>query len=105
MCPARATATAPTHILVCFLAYVLWKTWAQWMKHSGLGSAPRTVLQEFAKLKSGHVVLRARNFAGQQRTIHHRCVTEPDAAPKVVLNRPGLTLPRRLRRLEALTIM
>ena len=26
-----------------------------------------------------------------------RCVTEPDAAQKVLLNRLGLTLPRRLR--------
>ena len=28
------------HILVCFLAYVLWKTLAGWMQRSGLGDAP-----------------------------------------------------------------
>jgi hypothetical protein len=39
------------HILVCFLAYVMWKTLRQWMKRSGLGDAPRTLLQEFAKIK------------------------------------------------------
>ena len=33
------------HILVCFLAYVLWKTLAQWMQRSGLGDAPRTLLR------------------------------------------------------------
>jgi transposase len=93
------------HILVCFLAYVLWKTLAQWMKHSGLGDAPRTVLQEFAKIKSGDVVLPARNALNQRRTIRLRCVTEPDPAQKVLLNRLGLTLPRRLRRLEALAQM
>jgi len=45
------------HILVCFLAYVLWKSLAQWMRRAGLGDAPRTVLQEFAKIKSGDMVL------------------------------------------------
>jgi transposase len=28
------------HIPVCFLAYVLWKTLAQWMRRAGLGDAP-----------------------------------------------------------------
>ena len=30
------------HILVCFLAYVLWKSLAQWMRRAGLGDTPRT---------------------------------------------------------------
>ena len=47
-----------THILVCFLAYALWKTLAGWMRNAGLGDAPRTVLEELAKLKSGDVVLK-----------------------------------------------
>lgn len=37
------------HILVCFLAYVMWKALAQWMHRSGLGDAPRTLLEEFTK--------------------------------------------------------
>jgi hypothetical protein len=85
------------HILVCFLAYVLWKTLGQWMRHAGLGDAPRTLLAEFAKIKSGDVVLAAQGAGGEARTIRLRCVTEPDAAQKVLLNRLGLTLPRRLR--------
>jgi transposase len=44
------------HILICFLAYVLWKTLAQWMRRSGLGDAPRTLLDELAKNRSGEVV-------------------------------------------------
>lgn len=88
------------HILVCFLAYVLWKTLAQWMKHSGLGDAPRTLVDELAKLKSGDVVLPARLASGQARLIRLRCVTEPDAAQKVLLRRLGLKPPRRLRRLD-----
>ena len=35
------------HILVCFLAYVLWKTLAGWMRNAGLGDAPRTVIESF----------------------------------------------------------
>jgi transposase len=86
------------HILVCFLAYVLWKTLAQWMQRSGLGDAPRTLLDELAKIKSGDVVLPAQGPTGQPRTIRLRCVTEPDPAQKVLLQRLGLTLPRRLQR-------
>jgi len=41
------------HILICFLAYVLWKTLAQWMRRLGLGDGPRTVLDEMKTLKSG----------------------------------------------------
>lgn len=88
------------HILVCFLAYVLWKTLAQWMRCAGLGDAPRTVLEEFAKIKSGDVVLPALLADGSRRVIHLRCVTTPDEAQKVLLNRLGLTLPQRLRRLD-----
>jgi transposase len=89
------------HILVCFLAYVLWKTLAQWMQRSGLGDAPRTVLEELAKIKSGDVVLPTLNADGQTGPIIRlRCVTAPDAAQKVLLNRLGLKLPTRLRRLD-----
>lgn len=34
------------HILVCFLAYVLWKTLAQLCRQAGLGDEPRKVLDE-----------------------------------------------------------
>jgi transposase len=89
------------HILVCFLAYVLWKTLAGWMQRAGLGDAPRTLLEEFAKIKSGDVVLQAQSReGGPSRTIRLRCVPEPDAAQKVLLSRLGLTLPRRLRRID-----
>ncbi len=90
------------HILVCFLAYVLWKTLAQWMQRSGLGDAPRTLLEELAKIKSGDVVLPTRSANGRPgQAVRLRCVTTPDAAQKVLLNRLGVTLPTRLRRLDA----
>jgi transposase len=94
------------HILVCFLAYVLWKTLAQWMHRAGLGHAPRTLLQELARIKSGDVVLPARGRSGQaDKRIRLRCVTTPDAAQKVLLNRLGLTLPQRLRRIDEVVQM
>jgi transposase len=89
------------HILVCFLAYVLWKTLAGWMRRAGLGDAPRTLIEELAKIQSGDVVLPAEPRDGRPaRTVRLRCVTEPDPAQKVLLHRLGINLPRRLRRLE-----
>jgi transposase len=89
------------HILVCFLAYVLWKTLAGWMRGAGLGDAPRTLIEDLAKLKSGDVVLTANSPHGAtERQITLRCVTEPDEAQAVLLHRLGLTPPRRLRRLD-----
>jgi transposase len=89
------------HILVCFLAYVLWKTLAGWMRGAGLGDAPRALIEELAKTKSGDVVLPAEPRHGRQaRTIRLRCVTEPDAAQRILLHRLGVHLPRRVRRLE-----
>jgi transposase len=94
------------HILVCFLAYVLWKTLGQWMHRSGLGDAPRTLLEELAKIKSGDVVLPTQTKGGQYNgTVRLRCVTEPDEAQKVLLHRLGITLPRRLRRIDEVVQM
>jgi transposase len=89
------------HILVCFLAYVLWKSLAGWMGKAGLGDAPRTVIESISEIKSGDVMLRARRRScDPEHQITLRCVAEPDDAQAVLLRRLGLTLPRRLRRLE-----
>jgi transposase len=104
------------HILVCFLAYVLWKTLGQWMHRSGLGDAPRTLLLELAKIKSGDVVLPVRRCRDKSpdtdspadppdKLVRLRCVTTPDEAQKVLLHRLGLTLPQRLRRIDELVQM
>jgi len=84
------------HILVCFLAYAMWKTLAGWMNRSGLGDAPRSLLDEFSKIKSSDVMLPIRIEAGETRELCLRCVTEPDAEQKLLLHRLGLTLPKRL---------
>ena len=71
------------------------------MQRSRLGDAPRTLLEEFGKIQSGDVVLQARTDQGDsRRQIRLRCVVEPDGAQKALLSRLGLTLPRRLRRID-----
>ena len=89
------------HILVCFLAYVMWKTLGQWMKGGNLGDAPRTLLDEIAKIKSGDVVLPVQKRSGSPwATVRLRCVMTPDKPQQVLLQRLGLKLPTRLRRID-----
>jgi transposase len=83
------------HILVCFLAYVLWKTLEQWQSRAGLGNSPRTVLHELAAINSTDVVLPT--TAAPSRELRLRCVVRPDRAQTVMLERLGLRLPERLR--------
>jgi transposase len=93
------------HILVCFLAYVMWKTLGQWMSRSGLGHAPRTLLEEMQKIKCADVTLPVREVGQtQERLLTLRCVTTPDEPQQVLLNRLGLTLPRRLQYTEELIL-
>ena len=82
------------HILVCFLAYVLWKTLEQWQSRAGLGNSPRTLLQELAAITSTDVILPT---ASPGRELRLRCVVRPDRAQAVLLERLGLRLPERLR--------
>ena len=83
------------HILVCFLAYVLWKTLEQWQQRAGLGNSPRTILEELARIQSTDVVLPLAD--GSRRELRIRCVVRPDKAQAVLLDRLGLRLPERLR--------
>ena len=86
------------HILVCFLAFAMWKTLAQWMRAGGLGDAPRPLVEDLARVKSGDVLLPTRDPDGRPgRTLRVRCVTAPDEFQRVLLSRLGLALPERLR--------
>jgi transposase len=84
------------HILVCFLAFVLWKSLEMWQSRAGLGNSPRTVLEELARIQSHDVVLPTATH-GQIRL---RCVTHPDAAQAALLDRLGIVLPKRMRLAE-----
>jgi hypothetical protein len=87
------------HILVCFIAYAMWKTLCGWMHASGLGDAPRTLMEELRTIQSGEVMLPIRNTDGTSgQTLVIRCVTLPDEHTKVLLTRLGLTLPNHLKR-------
>ena len=86
----------PTHILVCFLAFVLWKSLEMWQSRAGLGNSPRTILEELARIQSHDVVLPTATH-GQIRL---RCVTRPDAAQAALLDRLGIVLPKRMRLAE-----
>jgi len=81
------------HILVCFLAYVLWKTLGQWCKRAGLGTAPRKVLDELQELKVVDAVLPTRRGT----EIRKRCIGRPTAHQAILLERLRLVLPRHLK--------
>jgi transposase len=83
------------HILICFLAYVLWKTLQQWQSRAGLGHSPRTILTEFSRIQSADIVLPLAD--GSKREIKLRCVVRPDREQQLLLQRLGLTIPERLR--------
>jgi transposase len=80
------------HILVCFLAYVVWKTLGQLCLRAGLGDEPRRVLDELARIKLVDVIVPTR--CG--REIRRRCVTRPDDHQAILLQRLGLNLPSHL---------
>jgi transposase len=80
------------HILVCFLAYVLWKTLRQCCTRAGLGDEPRRMFDELARIKLVDVLLPTR--AGP--VIRRRCVSRPTDHQAILLHRLGLTLPTRL---------
>ena len=84
-----------SHILVCFLAYVLWKTLEQWQSKAGLGNSPRTLLEEFERIRSTDVVLPLTQDPA--RELRLRCVVRPDKAQAILLQRMGLSLPERIR--------
>ena len=80
------------HVLVCFLAYVLWKTLGQMCQAAGLGDEPRKVLDEIAAIQTVDVILPTR--CGRQ--IRKRCVGKPTEHQAILLHKLGLTLPRSL---------
>jgi len=80
------------HVLVCFLAYVLWKMLGQMCKAAGLGDEPRKVLDEIAAVQTVDVILPTRC----DRQIRKRCVGKPTEHQAILLHKLGLTLPRSL---------
>jgi transposase len=81
------------HILVCFLAFVLWKTLELWQQRAGLGNSPRTLLEELARIQAHDVILPTATHGN----LRLRCITQPDPAQAALLDRLGIVLPKRIR--------
>lgn len=79
------------HILVCFLAYVLWKTLGRLCHQAGLGDEPRKVFQELSQIKLTDVILPTRNG----KEIRLRCVETPSHHQGILLQHLKLNLPKR----------
>jgi transposase len=82
------------HILICFLAYALWKTLQKWQSRAGLGDSPRTILTELSRIHSADIVLPLAD--GSPRELRLRCVVRPEREQQLLLQRLGVTLPQRL---------
>jgi len=81
------------HILVCFLAFAMWKTLEMWQEKSGLGNSPRTILEEFSRIQCHDVILPTT----EGTDIRLRCIATPDKAQAALLDRLGLVIPKRMR--------
>lgn len=81
------------HIMVCFLAYVLWKSLAQMCKQAGIGNDPRTILEEIKNLTLVDVVLQTRTGT----EIRLRCVSKPEQHLAILLQKLKLRPPDRLQ--------
>jgi hypothetical protein len=68
----------------------------RWQSRAGLGNSPRIILEELKRIQSQDVVLPTAAH-GQMRL---RCVTQPDPAQAALLDRLGITLPKRMRLAE-----
>jgi transposase len=81
------------HILVCFLAYVLWKMLGQMCKRAGIGDEPRKVFDEIAQIKVVDVIMPTR----QGTTIIKCCIAQPTEAQSILLQKLGLHLPQYMK--------
>ena len=82
------------HILICFIAYALWKTLQQWQARAGLGHSPKTVLEELSRIHAADVVLPLADES--KRELRIRCVVRPEREQQILLDHLGLQLPQRL---------
>jgi transposase len=80
------------HVLVCFLAYVLYRTLDRIAKEKDLGITARKVLASLATIKSGDILLPLVDG----RELRLRRVSRPDAPQAELLTRLGLDLPEKL---------
>jgi transposase len=80
------------HVLVCFLAYAMYRTLDRLAKAKGLDRTARRVLDSLAGIKSGDVILPLVDG----RELKLRRVSRPDPQQAEILTRLGLDLPERV---------
>jgi transposase len=80
------------HVLVCFLAYAMYRTLDRLAKTKSLDMTARRVLDSLAGIKSGDVVLPLLDG----RELKLRRVSRPDPQQAEILTRLGLDLPERI---------
>jgi len=80
------------HVLVCFLAYVLYRTLDRIGKEKGLGMSARKMLAAVGTIKSGDIVLPLLDG----RELRLRRVSRPDTAQAELLTRLAVDLPEKL---------
>jgi len=79
------------HILICFIALVMWRTLESWLQSKGLGNCARQVLHEIDNLRSMDVVAPLRG--GRQARL--RMVGKPERLCAELLKKMDLKLPVR----------
>ena len=83
---------ANAHVLVCFLAYAMYRTLDRLAQDKGLEMSGRKVMKAFATVKSGDVVLPLVDG----RELHLRRVSRPTKEQAELLSRLGIDLPDRI---------
>lgn len=84
------------HILICFLAYVVWKTLGRLCHDAGLGDEPRKIFSEIHQICLVDVILPTR--AGV--AIRKRCISRPNEHQAILLQRLGMQLPASIELAE-----
>lgn len=84
------------HILVCFLALVMWRYLEMWLQGKGLGNSARQALQELDTIRSMDVVLPIKDKAD----VRLRLVAKPEKLADDLLARMQLKLPSRPKMIE-----
>jgi transposase len=79
------------HILVCFLALVLWRSLEQWMSAKGLGTCARRLIAQMKEIRSLDVVLSVTD----RGPVRLRVVGQPEKPLQQLLHLLGLPLPNR----------
>jgi transposase len=88
----QKTERVQAHILVCFLAYVVWQTLGLIAGTTSLGDEPRRIWDELSQIMLVDVAVKTREGV----VIRKRCVAQPTELQAELLQRLKFPLPRHL---------